>query len=127
MVVTQILHFLGRQPETMIALPLIAKSVLVPYSCEENSARDAAEPHQSQTDTEADRVRWSLAGDVYVARDNTAKIAKPDLEGRGNRALVVSRHVVRQPGESDRLRDVAATSDEVDCEVADANAEAFLG
>lgn len=53
-------------------------------------------------------------------------ISKTNLQRRGNRPLVVPRHIIRQPPNRYRLHRVSAADDEEEREVLDAHGETFL-
>ena len=121
MIVSQVIQLMCREIPKMVQLARIAFSVLGhqqekhPYGCQ------SAQPDESETDPESDSVRRHLAWKEDVACDEAATVTDADLRGSCDAFLIVTTDIIAQPDHDDGLGDIAATRDEIECQVSSAH------
>ncbi len=86
-----------------------------------------ADPQQCQGSPVASQIQRGFLGDKYVARDDSAGIAKSDLHRGADASLVMSAHVVGYPDQNDWLSDVSPGYDQVEGKVLRRQRYMFLG
>lgn len=124
MVVPQIISIRPIQPP--ISLSTITLFVLHPHTQKQHHTRRRTHPQQTQTCAVTNSIVRRLRSDKDVTRNNPATVAEADHHGAGDGALVVAGHIILDPGERNRLADVAAADDDEDGEVAHAHCDGVL-
>lgn len=126
MVITKVVKLVLREIEQVVTATFLPNAVLATKIEEERNAEEECQPDQSKADAVAGMIDWCLAVEKDVARDEASCVAETDLHGGRDGFLVVSTHVVVEPGHDDGLSDVTSRHDSVDAEVTSSDGDLAL-
>lgn len=124
MIIAQIIRISSVKPP--IPLAPIPLPILRPHTKQQNNTSSSTHPQQTQTSPIPNRVSGSLLSNEDITRNNAASISKPDHHGTRNGALVVTCHIVLDPGQSHGLASVASADDDENGEVPHAHRHLVL-
>ena len=117
--VAQIIQLVGRQRQHIIALALITLLILqLHIYCHRRRSR-RRQQNQRETDTIPHSVIRRLGGDEDITSNQAGHVPKTDLRGSRHASLIMTAHVIVQPGDGDRQGDGDTRDDEKQRHVAD--------
>ena len=121
MIIAQIMQLVRWQSQTLIPLPPLPPPVLSPQAEEQNGAADTRQNIEGEADAESGRVPGRFGRDEHVRGDERGAVPTADLEGGADDAFVAGAQVVHVPDHEDRHRDVYASGDGEEAEIASAH------
>ena len=120
-IITQILHLLLRQQQTIISLPTIALLILRHHSEIQHRAHQPTHPKQSKRGAIPGMELRYLRREIDIRPDDPTNIAQTNLHRRPEGTLIMSTHVVCKPDNRHGLRDIHSDEDEETGEIADSD------
>ncbi len=121
MIVPKIVALAVTELEQVIALSGVTQTILPPDPKVECTRSGHAEPHESQSDTVANKISRRLFRQEDVRGDEPGAITNGQLNGGANTSLVVAAEIVVQPDHGDGLRKPAPAAHQVECKVPSTN------